>query len=245
MNNTKPKILEKLKSLKFEFEDGNIPQLHKHEVNPGLNPGSRENYLYFVMTCSLNFQRNSAKTWQSALETWNDLETNYVFFPEKVVEVDVDDLRKALLKHKLALQPNKHIEIWSKISKTFNIKFNSDPRKLFALAEYDTKRVLEIVQETMKKDFPYLSGPKLSNYFIYILINYSDLKLKNKDCLSVIPDTHVMKATEVLGILPQNEINPKRVEEAWKILLNGSDWSPVDFHPILWNWSRNNFKPEV
>ena len=54
-------VLEKLKTLKKQFEDGVIPVEHKHEVNPGLPKGSRENYLYFIMTCSLNYQRSSPK----------------------------------------------------------------------------------------------------------------------------------------------------------------------------------------
>jgi len=244
-NMQKQSILKRLGSLKSAFESGEIPQLHKHEVNPGLDKGSRENYLYYTMTCSLNFQRSSPKTWQSALDTWNDNETQFVFFPEKVYETDVENLRAALLKHKLALQPNKHIEIWSRISETFNKEFDADPRGLFKSGDYDTEKVLNIVVKEMKKGFPYLSGPKLSNYFIYILLHYSDLKLKNRESLSIIPDTHIMQATEVLEILPKDEIKPLNVESAWRELLADSEWAPVDFHAILWNWSRNDFKPEV
>ncbi|MBI2356536.1 hypothetical protein HYV12_00550 [Candidatus Dojkabacteria bacterium] len=238
-------ILEKLSRLMKSYQNGEIPLLHTHEVNPSLDKSSRENYLYFTMTCSLNFQRNSPKTWESALKTWNDKDTQFVFFPEKVVITNTEDLRQALLKHKLALQPNKHIEIWGKISKTFNSDFNNDPRELFKRGEHNTDLVLEIVRKEMKSKFPYLSGPKLSNYFIYILLYYSDLKLKNTINLSIIPDTHIMQATEHLGILENRDIKPEKVEEAWKELLKGSTWAPVDFHPVLWNWSRNHFVPNI
>ncbi len=243
--NTKKAVLQKLEVLKKHFNNGGIPILHKHEVNPSLNLDSRENYLYFTMTCSLNFQRLSPNTWKSALETWNDKETNFVFFPEQVVKTTEDTLRKALLKHKLALQPNKHIHIWKTISQTFHNDFNNDPRNLFKKSNYDVEKVLNIVQIEMKKSFPYLSGPKLSNYFIFILLSYSDLKLKNTHLISIIPDTHIMQATEALGILKKEDINPKSVEKAWKELLKNSKYSPIDFHSILWNWSRNKFQPEV
>lgn len=238
-------ILQKLKNLKEAFDNWKIPVLHKHELNPNLNKWSRENYLYFIMTCSLNFQRISPNTWKSALETWNDKDTNFVFFPEKVVITTEENLRKALLKHKLALQPNKHIHIWKTISETFHKHFSDDPRKLFEKWNFDALKVLEIVQKEMKKEFPYLSWLKLSNYFIFILLAYSDLKLKNIHTISIIPDTHIMQATEVLGMLEKSKINPKSVELAWKNLLEETEFSPIDFHSILWNWSRNNFRPIV
>jgi hypothetical protein len=238
-------VIQKLQRLKAAFEAGQIPVLHEHEVNPGLPRDSRENYLYFVMTCALNFQRASPATWRSALATWEDAETNFVFFPEKVVLAPVEVLRAALLRHKLALQPNKHIEIWSKIANTWHQHFKDDPRELFARGESDAVRVLQIVQTEMKKDFPYLSGPKLSNYFIFILLAYSDLKLKNTSQISIIPDTHIMQATQELGILENSMINPLNVEAAWRELLATTEYSPIDFHSILWNWSRNKFQPAV
>jgi hypothetical protein len=241
----KTETLKKLELLKDHFDNGRIPQLHKHEVNPGLDIGSRENYLYFIMTCSLNFQRSSPKTWQSALDTWNDEGTRFVFFPERVVESQIEDLRTALVKHKLALQPYKHIDIWGRLSKTFNQHFQNDPRKLFELGEYDAEKILQILQKDMKPAFPYLSGLKLSNYSLFILLKYSNLKLRNTESISIIPDTHIMQATSQLGILESDKVNPQNVSLAWKELLKDSGFSPLDFHSILWNWSRNDFKPGV
>lgn len=241
----KKTILKKLRKLKKVFDEGNIPIAHKHEINPGLPKSSRENYLYFIMTCSLNFQRISPNTWKSALATWNDRQTNFVFFPEKVVKVSDTKLRRALLKHKLALQPNKHIDIWKRISHTFYNHFNGDPRNLIKCGNNDTAEILKIVQTDMKKGFPYLSGPKLSNYFLFILLAYSNLKMKNIHLISIIPDTHIMKSTAVLGILKDSQINPKNVELAWRELLEGTEFSPIDFHSILWNWSRNKFVPKI
>jgi len=241
----KKKLLSKLEKLKSHLERGDIPQLHNHEVNPKLSPESRENYLYFIMTCSLNFQRSSPKTWESALNTWNDEETRFLFFPEKVVTAETETVRSSLLRHKLALQPNKHVEIWTGIMKTFAKDFDNDPRNLFKVCDFDTTLILKTITIDMKKSFPYLSGPKLSNYVLYILLHYSDLKLKNRNSLSVIPDTHIMQATEQLGILTKDRINPLNVQNAWNELLEGTSWAPVDFHAMLWNWSRNKFLPSV
>lgn len=238
-------ILQKLETLKKHFEAGAIPVMHNHEVHPDVPISSRENYLYFINTCSLNFQRSSPATWQSAMKTWDDESTRFVFFPEKVVASSTDNLRAALLKHKLALQPNKHVDIWSRIANTFHTHFNDDPRELFKKGEFDAVKVLNTMQTEMKKDFPYLSGPKLSNYSLFILLHYSDLKLTNTKSISIIPDTHIMKSSVQLGLVGDKSMNPLTVSKVWEELLSDTQYSPIDFHSMLWNWSRNDFKPGV
>lgn len=230
--------------LKAAIDSGLIPELQVHVVHPELELSSRENYLYFFQTCALNYQRSSPMTWASALETWNDSETDFVFFPEKVVNTEIEVVRRALLKHKLSLQPEKHTSIWIKIATTLNTYFNNDPRELMKIGEFDTVRVLEIMQKKMKSDFPYLSGPKLSNYSLYILLFYTDLRLKNTSMISIIPDTHVIQASVKLGLIDKKTVNPEIVAESWRELLADTEYSPMDFHAMLWNWSRNNFKPE-
>ena len=41
------------------------------------------------------------------------------------------------------------------------------------------------------KEFPYISGPKMANYWLYILSQYTDAKFANMHEISIIPDTHV------------------------------------------------------
>lgn len=238
-------ILNKLEKLRDSFQKWEIPVLHQHEVNPWLDKSSRENYLYFIMTCSLNFQRLSPNTRKSALATWQDENTRFVFFPEKVVERQEEEIRMALLKHKLALQPNKHIAIRKTISETWNTYFNNDPRNLFKQNDFDVLNILNVVQKEMKKQFPYLSWAKLSNYFLFILLEYSDLKLKNTSEISIIPDTHIMKSTKVLWIIEDKQTTPEEIAMLRKELLEDTKYSPIDFHSILRNRSRNNFIPSI
>ena len=51
------------------------------DANPHLDKSLVENYLYFTLPMALNYQRNSYKLWESALNTYNDKETNFVFNP--------------------------------------------------------------------------------------------------------------------------------------------------------------------
>lgn len=244
MNTLNDKLKQKILTLYNLYTSGKIPTLAEHEVNPGLPKNDRLNYLYFTLPVCINFQRSSPAMWKSALATFLDDKTNYVFLPEKVVETPPSKLQQDLVKHKLALQPNKHTEIWSKISTAFNLLFDNDPRKLLQKSRHDVKNVIHILQKEHVDNFPYLRGPKLSNYWLYILTRLTDAKLSNMGEISIIPDTHVIKSTYYLGLTDNNAPIPQ-IEQAWKNVLKDTGISPVEMHPVLWNWSRNNFLPEV
>ena len=49
------------------------------DSNPHLSKQSIENYNYYTLPMALNYQRNSYKLWESANQTWNDKETNFIF----------------------------------------------------------------------------------------------------------------------------------------------------------------------
>lgn len=63
----KNKILIKVEKLikiykKFELGGEVIPE----DVNPHFEKSSKENYLYFTLPMTLNYQRNSYTLWESA-----------------------------------------------------------------------------------------------------------------------------------------------------------------------------------
>lgn len=236
--------LEKVKRLLAMYEQGLIPALENHEVNPGLPTGSRENYLYFTLPVCINFQRNSPAMWAAALATWKDEATRYVFFPEKLAKTPMEQIRTDLVKHKLALQPNKHVFIWTTIAQTFHDHYRDDPRKLIEEAGNDAGKLIQLLQKTHRRRFPYLSGPKLSNYWPFILSLYTDVQFANAQEISIIPDTHVLQSSAKLDIAPIGSTS-LQVEQAWKELLKDSGINPSQVHPVLWHWSRNKFLPEV
>jgi len=182
--------------------------------------------------------------WASALKTWEDASTRYVFFPELLAQTPVDKIRADLTKHCLALQPNKHILIWTTIAKTLHEHYEGDPRKVLAEANLDAGELVRLLQITHRERFPYLSGPKLSNYWPFILSLFTDAQFKNSHQISIIPDTHVLQSSIRLGLVPEKSTS-LQVAAAWRQLLEGSGISPVRVHPVLWNWSRNDFRPEV
>lgn len=236
--------LDRVRELLAHYEQGRIPTLSQHEVNPGLPLGSRENYLYFTLPVCINFQRSSPAMWAAALNTWEDEQTRYVFFPEKLAQARIEQIREDLLKHKLALQPNKHTLIWTTIAKTFFEYYKNDPRNLIAEADSDAGKLITLLQVTHHKRFPYLSGPKLSNYWPFILSHYTNVQFAHPEAISIIPDTHVIQSSVHLGLVEPGA-TPMQVEAVWRTLLADSGINPSRVHPALWNWSRNKFTPAV
>ncbi len=241
---TKAVQLARVRQLITYFEQGAIPRLAQHEVHPDLAKGSRENYLYFTLPVCINFQRSSPAMWQSALATYSDPETNYVFLPEKLAGKPSEHIRASLMRHKLALQPIKHTLIWTTIAITLHRYYHDDPREIIAEASHSAGTLIHNLQSTYRERFPYLGGRKLSNYWPYILMHYTDVQLTNNDAISIIPDTHVLQSSARLGLVSAGA-TAEQVEATWRALLAGTDISPMDMHPVLWNWSRNGFQPEV
>ena len=241
---TNKELLEKVKKLQILFQEGKIPTLAQHELHPELDTSSKENYLYFTLAPALNFQRSSPALWIAALKTYEDPQTRYLFTPGEVGKRSREEIQKDLLKHKLSLQPNKHTDIWITLSRTFSNLYGGDPRTMLHEHDWDVLRIHTLMQQERKKDFPYLSGVKMANYWLYILSHYTDATFKNMHEISIIPDTHVMQSSVQLGLTPTLG-NPQEVARLWKELLLDSDITPVQMHPVLWNWSRNNFLPEV
>jgi len=178
------------------------------------------------------------------LATWEDPQTHYLFFPEKTAVTPLEKIRTDLLKHKLALQPNKHTLIWTTIAQTLHDYYEDDPRNIIKEADNDAGKLIALLQKIHRKRFPYLSGPKLSNYWPFILSRFTDVQFKNAQEISIIPDTHVLQSSVYLGVTPLGATS-LQTELAWKELLKDSGINPSQVHPVLWHWSRNKFQPEV
>ena len=216
------------------------------DSNPHLNKEILENYNYYTLPMALNYQRNSYKLWESANQTWKDKETNFIFDTKQVSKSSFEQVQKALIKYKVALQQNKQTEIWIKLSNTINELFDGDIRKLFKINEYDVNKIRNYIQKENKAKFPYLSGNKICNYWLYVLYQYTDIKFKNIEELTVAPDTHVVKASYKLGVITEQELKSNNVQliviDRWNRILDGTKYHPIDIHTPMWLWSRNGFK---
>ncbi len=236
---------QKCKTLLEAFKSGKLGQtVMPEDSNPGFSDVDRELRLaYFTLPMALNYQRDSYKLWEAVLKTYNDPETRFAFDINDVSKASEDKVRKALMKYKVALQPNKHINTWRVISKTINDNWGSFTN-LFEAMKNDFLKLKQTVRIDHKKGFPYLSGPKIFNYWSFIISTYGRVKLSNRDQIDIAPDTHITQCSVKLGVITEKEaieLTKDAISERWRNLLNESGIDPIDMHPPLWFWSRNGF----
>lgn len=241
------KILTDVSKLMRMYETGELGgEVMPESSNPHFEKSKLENYLYFTLPMALNYQRNFYTLWESALKTYNDEETRFVFNPKLCIEKTFEEVQHALTKYKVALQKRKQTEIWLSLCNTFVELYDGDIRKLFDTLDNDVDKIRDFIQKQNKKKFPYLSGTKICNYWLYVIWEYTDRKYKNIEKLTVAPDTHVIKATYRLGLITSEELNKNDAQlivvERWNELFKGTKYKPIDIHTPLWLWSRNGFK---
>src|SRR3989338_8966891 len=115
-------IINNCKKLLEAYRCGKLGQtIMPEDSNPDFSDAEQELRLaYFTLPMALNYQRDSYKLWEAALKTYNDEETRKVFDISFSAAAAPELLRKLLTKHKVALQPNKHIQTWQTIAKTIH-----------------------------------------------------------------------------------------------------------------------------
>lgn len=243
----KSEILKNVDKLVNMYKKGLLGgEVMPEDSNPHLGKDTIENYNYYTLPMALNYQRNSYKLWESANQTWNDKETNFVFDTKQVSKATFEQVQKALVKYKVALQPNKQTEIWIRLSNTINELFDGNIREVFRINDYDVNKIRYYIQKENKNRFPYLSGNKICNYWLYVLYQYTNIKFRNIEELTVAPDTHVVKASYRLGAITEEELDSNKVQliviERWNEILKETEYNPIDIHTPMWLWSRNGFK---
>jgi hypothetical protein len=238
-------IIKSCHNLLRAYKNGELGQtVMPEDSNPGFSDDEKEYRLaYFTMPMALNYQRDSYKLWEAALKTFRDKDTQFVFDVSKVILKSEDEIRTALIKYKLALQPNKHINTWRTIAITVKDNFGT-LENLLHKTNGDFCNLKKVIQCDHKKGFPYLSGPKIFNYWSFIISTYGQVILKNRDQIDVAPDTHITQCSVKLGVITNAEaetLSKDEISKRWREILNGSGIDPIDMHPPLWFWSRNGF----
>jgi hypothetical protein len=219
-------------------------EIMPEDARPPLDPSSEALARYFTLGMALNYQRSSYALWKACTATFEDAETGWVFDPAAAAGARHDDLRAALLKHRVALQPTRHPEIWRRNAGGLMRHAGGSVRTLLESRGWDISAV-KVLLAAEKSSFPYLSGPKISNYWLYVLCTYMNWPLANREALTVAPDTHVVAASRRLGLVPAAGLDGpllvSRVADAWRRILDGSGYAPIDLHTPLWLWSRGGF----
>ncbi len=238
-------IVNACRRIQDAYKSGLLGQtVMPEDTNPGFIDSQFEERLsYFTLPMALNYQRDSYKLWEAALKTFNDPETKFVFDVHTVSLKSEEEVRAALMKYKVALQPNKHVNTWRTIAKTIDENWGS-VENLITASNSDFLQLKQLIQVDYKKGFPYLSGPKIFNYWSFILSTYGGVQLKNRDQIDIAPDTHITQCSVRLAVITQDEsisLSKDQISNRWREVLKGSGIDPIDMHSPFWFWSRNGF----
>lgn len=142
----KKKMLDTIENLIHMHQNGELGgEVMPEDANPNFDKASLENYLYFTLPMALNYQRNSYTLWKSALKTYNDVDTRFVFEPKQCLEKSFEEVQQALTKYKVALQRQKQTEIWLKLCETFVDLFDGDIRRLFDINENSVDKIRQYI----------------------------------------------------------------------------------------------------
>ena len=244
---TKEQKLKKIENLYNAYKEGKLGgEFMPEDENPNLEKSSKENFNYFTLPMALNYQRNSYKLWESAKKTYIDPETNFIFNTKDVINSSFEDVQRALIKYRLALQKDKQTQIWIKLCNTIENILNGDIRNLFKINNFDVNKIRKYMQIDHKKDFPYLSGNKLCNYWMYVIYQYTNINYINREALTIAPDIHVLRSSVKLEIITQKEFESSNAQilnrYTYSEILKGTKFTPIDIHTPLWLWGRSGFK---
>jgi hypothetical protein len=214
------------------------------DVHPRIGRSSDELAAYFTLGMSLNYQRDSYALWRACTAAFEDPSTAWVFQPLAVAAASPEPLAEALLRHRVALQPRRHPDIWRRNALGLCDHAKGRVRLLFERCAYDLGEVREFVVRH-RADFPYLCGPKISSYWLYVMSSYLDWPNHNRQALTVAPDRHVIAGSLRMGLISESEGDGARqalvVADRWKEVLSGSGISQIDIHTPLWLWGRAKF----
>jgi hypothetical protein len=225
------------------------------DVHPDFGGNQETRLVFFTLPMALNYQRNSYKLREAATQAYHDPSTSRVFDiqqsalwrPSCQGGVGGGLLQSALIKHKVALQPNKHTQTRKTISQTV-VQHRWSIIWLLEASNYDFLQLQQLIQIQYKKWFPYLSWPKIFHYWSYILGEYCDIKLSNRQYIEIAPDTHVIQCSIKLWVITETEsttLTRDQISERRRSALVWSGIDPIDMHSPLWFWSRNNFMYEL
>jgi hypothetical protein len=238
---TQDHIIDNCKKIIAMYEQG---LLGNYEPTESIAPDfatNEERLVYYTLPMALNYRRPSVQLWNAAKATWLDPNTKVCFDLRRTTLPD--ELTQLLSIYKLSMQPTRHPLIWRKIVAVLHDEWGS-VEQLLESVQFDFLKLRDIVQITYKKQFPYLSGPKLFNFWCYILGVYCHVEFKNKEYIDIAVDSHIRRASGILRVISEYEqehFDAYAIAARWRKLLKDSDIAPVDLNVPLWFWSRSNF----
>ena len=239
-------IIESCLALQQAYIEGKLGTYAPAEATAPQFRSNEDRLVYYTLPMALNYRRPSHQLWEAAKLTYEDDATAYVFDLHQLPSDPhgTGQLQESLMAHRLALQPTRHTINWYTIGNVIRHEWKS-VESLLSAVDYDFLKLRDTVRITYKKQFPYLSGPKLFNFWCYILAEYGGVAFTNKQYIDIAIDSHNKRASVALGVITQQEhdtLSAEAIADRWREILDGSPIAPTDLNVPLWYWSRDSFR---
>jgi hypothetical protein len=213
----------------------------------GMMRGSYEHRVFITLTVSIDYQRDADILWKASRKTFEDPSTVYLFSPQSVYQVPLQKLREDMQKHKLSKKPKKDSWIWRTNVVSFLKKWDGDPLNLIKATNFDAVQLLGRIRNDRHEqgnrlvhDFPYLRGNKIAVLWIRMLRDNVKLELRNMVQVPIPVDTHIARATQMLGLSEYLQGKPsfEQIQAIWREAAEGTNLIALDFDEPLWHLSK-------
>jgi endonuclease III len=214
------------------FTDYSMPE---YVLPRNLKQGSREHALFLTYVISIDYMTDAVKLWKRSRGAY-ELHPEY-FKPEKILKASPRTIENVVKKLGARYYTNA-AKTWIKISKVLAEKYDKDPRNL-------TKEPLQIAETKKRlKDFPYLRGNKLSNFYIRAMGETKLFRVKDLSELDIPVDQQVARFTIYTGVLKllsdqfvgcaQEQPLRGLIEEAWRNAAKTLGTAPWKLDEPIW-----------
>ena len=236
--------------------------IHGHKDMPeditpaGVERGSLEHVLFITLTVSIDYQRDAPSLWEVSRQTFQDLETRYLFNPKHLHQITFQKITKDMQKYKLSKKPQEDANIWRTVALTFHDKWKDDPRNFLRDCSWDSLVILNRLRNDTHmyngepvSDYPFLRGPKIGPLWLRMLRDNAGIsELRNLDKVPIPVDIHVARATFATGVVRGDfkgslEHLFKYIRKAWFVSTEGLKLEArpmiaLDVDEPLWHLSK-------
>ena len=157
-----------------------------------LEEGSREHALFLTYVISIDYMTDAEKLWKKSRDAYEFNPERFI--PETILKFSPRTIETFVRDLGARFYPSA-AKTWIKISKILLDEHGGDPRNI-------TSQSLTIAELKEKIDeFPYLRGPKLTNFYIRAMGETGLFKVKNLNELDIPVDKQVARFTMYTGVV--------------------------------------------
>ena len=209
----------------------------------GVSRGSPEHLTFLTLTVAIDYQRDANALWDAGRKTMADPAVAWLYRPEGVAGAPFETIMDALKRHRLSKKHSQDAWIWQSVARTLFRDYGGSVEVLLDAHGHDAARLHKALSRGLKKDFPFLSGPKILPLWIRMLRDAGGVQLTNVADVPIPVDVHVARATFTLGVLA-GEVGgtishlARAIDDAWRTGTERSGLHRLQLDEPLWHLSR-------